>query len=81
MSNGRMSTYVDPEDMFAETRMSFGDHLEELRTHLWRAIKGFIIAMIICLCFGNYVVKFITPPSRTSSIAFTSVQAGNNIWS
>ena len=62
MSNGRMSTHVDPEDMFADTRMSFGDHLEELRTHLWRAIKGFILAMILALCFGNYVVKFITIP-------------------
>jgi sec-independent protein translocase protein TatC len=62
MSNGRLSTHVDPEDMFAETRMSFGDHLEELRTHLWRAIKGFVLAMIVALCFGNYVVQFITAP-------------------
>jgi Tat protein translocase TatC len=34
------------EDMFADTRMSFGDHLEDLRTHLWRAISGFIIIML-----------------------------------
>jgi sec-independent protein translocase protein TatC len=62
MSNGKISTHVDPEDMFADTRMSFGDHLEELRTHLWRAIKGFIIAMILALCVGKYVVVFITAP-------------------
>jgi hypothetical protein len=29
------------EDMFASTRMSFGDHLEELRWRLWRALLGF----------------------------------------
>ena len=34
------------EDMFADTRMSFGDHLEDLRTHLWRAIKGFFIIIV-----------------------------------
>jgi Tat protein translocase TatC len=34
------------EDMFADTRMSFGDHLEDLRTHLWRAIKGFFIILV-----------------------------------
>jgi Tat protein translocase TatC len=38
--------YTYSEDMFADTRMSFGDHLEDLRTHLWRAIKGFVIIMI-----------------------------------
>jgi Tat protein translocase TatC len=34
------------EDMFADTRMSFGDHLEDLRTHLWRAIKGFLLIIV-----------------------------------
>src|SRR5438046_1684203 len=62
MSNGKYGTTIDPEDMFAETRMSFGDHLEDLRTHLWRAVKGFLLAMIIALCFGNQVVKFIAAP-------------------
>jgi sec-independent protein translocase protein TatC len=32
--------------MFTETRMSFGDHIEELRTYLWRAIYGFLIVMV-----------------------------------
>jgi sec-independent protein translocase protein TatC len=62
MSNGRISSQIDPEDMFADTRMSFGDHLEDLRAHLWRAVKGFLLAMILSLCFGKYVVVFITAP-------------------
>ena len=39
---------IDPDDFFAETRMSFGDHIEDLRTHLWRAIKGFNCASSPC---------------------------------
>lgn len=35
----------DEEDYFADTRMSFGDHLEVLRRHLWRAIYGLGICM------------------------------------
>lgn len=38
---------VDAEDYFAETRMSFGDHLEDLRTHLWRALVGFGVCLFI----------------------------------
>jgi sec-independent protein translocase protein TatC len=70
MSNGRMTTYVDPEDMFADTRMSFGDHLEELRTHLWRAVKSFLVAMIFALCIGRYVVIFIAAPVEEQLKAF-----------
>src|SRR5262245_14673383 len=43
----RNNHYIDPEDMFADTRMSFGDHIEELRTHLWRAIIGFLVIMVM----------------------------------
>jgi sec-independent protein translocase protein TatC len=45
MSNGIIR---DPDDFFAETRMSFGDHIEELRAHLWRAIGG----LGLCLFLG-----------------------------
>src|SRR5262245_48548808 len=37
------------EDLFASTRMSFGDHLEDLRLHLWRAIAGFAAILGACL--------------------------------
>ena len=36
------------EDLFADTRMSFGEHIEELRTHLIRAIKG----LVFCITIG-----------------------------
>src|SRR5947209_11969374 len=61
MSNGNPK---DPDDFFAETRMSFGDHIEDLRTHLWRAIAGFGVALFFSLFIGHYVVKFITAPVK-----------------
>lgn len=62
-----MSTYPneapDPEDMFADTRMSFGDHIEDLRSHLIRALKGFLIGMILGVWpLGQYVLNIITAP-------------------
>src|SRR5437660_2127334 len=47
---------IDPDDLFADTRMSFGDHLEELRHYLWRAVIGFIIAMLVSLLIGKPVL-------------------------
>jgi sec-independent protein translocase protein TatC len=70
MSNGRISTQIDPEDMFADTRMSFGDHLEDLRTHLWRAVKSFLVAMVFALFIGKYVVMFIAAPVEQQLKAF-----------
>ena len=61
MSNGIPK---DPDDFFAETRMSFGDHIEELRTHLWRAIYGFGFALVISLFIGHFIVKLITAPVK-----------------
>jgi sec-independent protein translocase protein TatC len=37
----------DSEDLFSETRMSFGDHLEELRWHLFRAIGGAAVILVM----------------------------------
>jgi sec-independent protein translocase protein TatC len=54
----------DPDDFFADTRMSFGDHLEELRAHLWRAIMGFGVALFLSFFIGHIVVEFITAPVK-----------------
>src|SRR5262249_51626581 len=48
MSNGLPP---DPDDFFAETRMRFGDHIEELRGHLWRAFIGLGFALFIGFIF------------------------------
>jgi sec-independent protein translocase protein TatC len=44
----RVSTNATPaEDLFAETRMPFGDHLEELRRRLVRAVAGLGVALAV----------------------------------
>jgi sec-independent protein translocase protein TatC len=42
--------------------MSFGDHLEELRNHLLRAMYGFLIGLCASFFVGHYVVAFIAEP-------------------
>lgn len=54
--------HIDPDDYFSDTRMSFGDHIEDLRTHLWRAIKGFFVALVLSFFIGSYVLEFIAKP-------------------
>lgn len=50
------------EDLFRETTMTFGEHLEELRKCLFRAIVGLAIGFVIGLFLGNHVVKLIQNP-------------------
>src|SRR5262249_54964833 len=52
----------NPDDFFADTRMSFGDHIEDLRIHLWRAIAGFVVALIFSFFIGKPVLRFIARP-------------------
>ncbi len=66
MSNGA----PDPDDFFADTRMSFADHIEDLRSHLWRAIKGFLVAMIFSFFIGRAVLDYITRPVKEQLAEF-----------
>jgi sec-independent protein translocase protein TatC len=56
--------FKDPDDLFAETRMSFGDHIEELRSRLLRALAGFMIAFLFSFLpwVGKPVLNFINAP-------------------
>src|SRR3954452_24672280 len=66
MAQRQPQTLADPEDLFNDTRMSFGDHIEELRTHLFRAIYGFVIALMFSFFIGAPVLRFITEPVETA---------------
>ncbi len=61
---------IDPDDFFQDTRMSFGDHLEDLRTHLWRAIKGFFFFCVFGFFIGKMVLQFIADPVEKQLQAF-----------
>ncbi len=49
-------------DLFDDTSMSFGDHLEELRYYMIRALAGLFVVCIITLSFGNYMVAIVRSP-------------------
>ncbi|MCY2938040.1 MAG: twin-arginine translocase subunit TatC [Planctomycetota bacterium] len=57
-----MDLLGDSDEYFAKTRMSFGEHLEELRIHLWRAILWLIGGMTLAFFFGKPILGFITAP-------------------
>src|SRR5262245_40639625 len=50
------------EDLFEHTKMSFGDHLEELRSSLIKSLFGILICILIGLYAGGYVVDWIKSP-------------------
>lgn len=58
------------DDLFESTKMSFGEHLEELRVCLFRALIGLMIGFGIGLLVGTYVVDFIQTPLRNAMINF-----------
>lgn len=49
-----------PEE--SEVRMTFGEHLEELRGRLFKSILALLIAIVACMFFYQPLVTFITRP-------------------
>lgn len=50
------------KDLFDDSSMSFGDHLEVLRIHLWRAIIGMVICIIFTLFKGQFIIGVMRQP-------------------
>jgi sec-independent protein translocase protein TatC len=64
-------TIIDPDDMFSDTRMSMGDHIEELRKHLLRAIYGFALCMLFSFFIGHWVMtKIIAAPVEEQLLVY-----------
>ncbi len=57
-------------DLFQESTMTFGEHLEELRICLFRAVIGLAIGFIIGLFIGGRVVQFIQRPLSQALTAY-----------
>ncbi len=62
------------EDLFADTTMTFGEHLEELRTCLFRAIAGLVLGFLVGLYFGGDVVEFIQRPLKKALTKYREKQ-------
>src|SRR5215470_15682333 len=52
-----------------EVRMSFGEHLEDLRWRLLKALIGLAIGTGICMYFGSEILGFLTTPFNKAMIA------------
>jgi sec-independent protein translocase protein TatC len=63
---GETSTQAKPNNDRDEnddaSRMSFGDHLEELRACLIRGLIGVALAAVVCLVFGKDILSLICLP-------------------
>ncbi len=53
-----------PDDLFDASRMSFGDHLDELRSALIKSILAVTVGFLIGLLGGRQFVHFVTAPLK-----------------
>jgi len=49
-------------DLFDDTTMTFGEHLEALRIHVFKAVIGLVLALVVTLTYGNWFVDLIRKP-------------------
>jgi sec-independent protein translocase protein TatC len=63
-------SFPEDEDLFQNTRMSLGDHLEELRSRLWRALIGLVVGMVAGFFISQPILEFITAPINQELRAF-----------
>ncbi len=50
------------KDPLENTRMSFGDHLDELRSRLIKALCGLMVGFALCLFFGQDIITMLSQP-------------------
>jgi len=67
--------YKYDEDLFANTTMTFGEHLEELRSSLWKAVLSLVVCFVIGLFVGDWVVRRIQDPLVAALDAYYKQQA------
>jgi sec-independent protein translocase protein TatC len=63
------------EDLFQSSTMTFGEHLEELRTCLIRAAAGFVVALFLGFFVARDVVRLIEDPLKRSLERYYGAQA------
>jgi sec-independent protein translocase protein TatC len=67
------------EDLFQESTMTFGEHLEELRECLWRAIVGLVLGFIVGIFFAEDVVGWIQTPLENALEEYRTEQGKERI--
>ncbi|MDE0107026.1 MAG: twin-arginine translocase subunit TatC [Bryobacterales bacterium] len=59
----------DDEEEDGMARMSFLEHLEELRTRILRALGGLLVVYLFCLAFANDLLRLAIEPFRGAARA------------
>ncbi len=70
-------------DLFDDTTMTFGEHLEVLRVHVFRALLGLVLAVGVALVYampwlkrnGGSYLRYLLAPAFLWSVATLSSQA------
>jgi sec-independent protein translocase protein TatC len=73
--NFRQST----EDLFEKSRMSFGQHLEELRTTLFKCMAAIAVGCLVGFTFANQTVEYLKGPLVTAMAEFKSSTAAEDM--
>jgi len=68
------------EDLFKDTTMTFGEHLEELRTCLFRALAGLVLGFVVGLYFGGDFAEFIKTPLEEALGVYHLDVTAEAIW-
>jgi sec-independent protein translocase protein TatC len=66
---------IDDDDLFRSSTMTFGEHLEELRTCLLRACAGLVVTVAIGFFVARPVVHLIEEPLRRALGDYYSTRA------
>ncbi|MHC4176375.1 MAG: twin-arginine translocase subunit TatC [Planctomycetota bacterium] len=67
------------EDLFKDTTMTFGEHLEELRSCLFRALLGLVVGFLAGLYWSDSVVWAIKKPLTDALTAYQQRESEENI--
>src|SRR5262245_21268445 len=67
MAKTRTASSDDPED--SQVRMTFGEHLEELRKRVIYSFLGSIFGIVVCFIYIKEIVQFIVTPYRVALLA------------
>ena len=59
MGKRKRKRYENDEDLFKGTTMTFGEHLEELRMCLFKAVVGLAAGFLVGLALSGRTVKAI----------------------
>jgi sec-independent protein translocase protein TatC len=63
------------QDLFQQSTMTFGEHLEELRTCLFKSLFGLILGCIVGLLIGGSVVRYMETPLGKALESFYGAQS------